>query len=136
MAVETKGAEGFPWVAEALKDLNQEPDDINERPCLVTFMDKDCCSSEKREKVIQMLQPLAKEYRQMVSFFYVKEAGEVSSQIRAMIGQEDCPLLAIVDIPDNGGYYLSESKEISEAAVRALVDGFANKQIERKQMVA
>lgn len=136
MAVETKGAEGFPWVAEALKDLNQEPDDINERPCLVTFMDKDCCSSEKREKVIQILQPLAKEYRQTVSFFYVKEAGEVSSQIRAMIGQEDCPLLAIVDIPDNGGYYLSESKEISEAAVRALVDGFANKQIERKQMVA
>ena len=135
-AIESTGAEGYPWMPAALKDLNQEPDDINEKGCLVLFMDKDCCSAEAKQEKIAVLQEVAEQLRGTVSFFYATEAGDVSSQIRAMLQCDSCPLLSIVDIPDNGGYYIAESNEITVENVTAFVNGYLNKTIERKQMVA
>ena len=135
-AVESTGAAGYPWKPAALKNLNEEPDDINERPCLVTFMDKDCCSAEKKQGMVEMLAEVAEEFRDALSFFYVVEEGDVSNQIRGMIEGDGCPLVAIVDIPDNGGYYLAGSIDLTADNIRAFATGFVNKTLERKQMVA
>ena len=120
-AVKASGAEGFPWLPNAVKDLNLEPDDINAKPCLVFFMDKCGCSDEIKDAV---------------SIFYVRESGDVSTQIRGMLQNDACPLLAVVDIPDNGGYYIAESSELTPENVVSFVQGFVNKTIKRKQMVA
>ena len=132
--IESEGAAGYPWMPAALKDLNQQPDDINEKPCLVLFMDKDCSVEVKQEK-IALLTEVAEQMRGTVSFFYATEAGDVSNQIRSMLQSDVCPLLSIVDIPDNGGYYLAESNEITVENVRAFVNGYLSKSLERKQMV-
>ena len=60
-AVKASGAEGVPWLPNAVKDLNLEPDDINAKPCLVFFMDKCGCSDEVKEQKIETL--LAEETR-------------------------------------------------------------------------
>lgn len=135
-AVENSGAAGFPWKPAALKNLNEEPDDINERPCLIAFMDKDCCSAEKKQGVVEMLAEVAEEYREALSFFYVVEEGDVSNQIRGMIQGDGCPLVAIVDIPDNGGFYLAGEIEMTADSIRSFATAFVNKTLERKQMVA
>ena len=135
-AVESQGAEGYPWMPAALKDLNQEPDDINARPCFVAFMDKDCCSGEKKESAIAALLPIAEQYRNVLSFFYAKEEGDVSNQIRGMIQADTCPMICIVDIPDNGGYYVPEKNDLTTENVTEFINAFVNKTLERKQMVA
>lgn len=134
-AVESQGAEGYPWMPAALKDLNLEPDDINAKACFVAFMDKDCCSAEKKESVIADLSTIAEQYRNVLSFFYVKEEGDVSNQIRGMIQADTCPLMSIVDIPDNGGYYLPEKNEMTVENITEFINAFVNKTLERKQMV-
>ena len=45
-------------------------------------------------------------------------------------------LSSIMDIVDNGGYYIAESGEITGDVIDAFVRGYLNKEIERKQMVA
>lgn len=135
-AIESTGAEGYPWMPAALKDLNQEPDDINEKGCLVLFMDKDCCSAEAKQEKIAVLQEVAEQLRGTVSFFYATEAGDVSSQIRGMLQLTESPLLAIVNIPDNGGYYVAESAAVTAENIKGFVQGFASGSVERKQMVA
>lgn len=135
-AIESTGAEGYPWIPAAVKDLNQEPDDINEKPCVVVFMEGDCYTEEQKEQTIQSMNAVAEQFRGSVSFFYAKESGDVSNQIRAMIQSEKTPLLSIVDIVDNGGYYIAESGEITGEVIDAFVRGYLNKEIERKQMVA
>lgn len=134
-AVESTGAEGFPWIPASVKNLNEEPDDINEKPCLVLFMDKDCCDGACKDDKIAVLNEVGEQFRGSVSFFYVKEKGDVSDQIRGMIQSDECPLLSIVDIADNGGYYLCESNEVSVENISAFVNGYLSKTIERKQMV-
>lgn len=135
-AVKASGAEGFPWLPNAVKDLNLEPDDINAKPCLVFFMDKCGCPDDVKEQKIEALSAVADQIKDAVSIFYVRESGDVSNQIRGMLQNDACPLLAIVDIPDNGGYYIAESAELTPENIVAFVQGFANKTIERKQMVA
>ena len=135
-AVESQGAEGYPWMPAALKDLNQEPDDINARPCFVAFMYKVCCSGEKKESAIAALLPIAEQYRNVLSFFYAKEEGDVSNQIRGMIQADTCPMICIVDIPDNGGYYVPEKNDLTTENVTEFINAFVNKTLERKQMVA
>ena len=135
-AVESTGAEGYPWLPAAVKNLNEEPDDINEKPCLILFMDKDCCDGDCKTEKIAILSEVAEAMRGSVSFFYAREKGDVSDQIRGMIQNDDCPLLSIVDIVDNGGYYIAESNEISVENITSFVNGYLNKTLERKQMVA
>ena len=133
-AVKTTGVEGFPWLPSTVKDLNQEPDDINAKPCLVVFMEK--CEEAEKDAKIEVLNEIADQIKDVVSIFYVRESGDVSNQIRGLIQNETSPLLAIIDIPDNGGFYLSESADATSDNIIALVQGFANKTVERKQMTA
>ena len=133
-AVKATGVEGFPWLPSAVKDLNQEPDDINAKPCLVVFMEK--CEEAEKDRKIDILTEVADQIKDVVSIFYVRENGDVSNQIRGLIQNETSPLLSIIDIPDNGGYYLSESPDATTENIISLVQGFANKTVERKQMTA
>ena len=133
-SVKTTGIEGYPWLPSDVKDLNQEPDDINAKPCLVLFMEE--ASEEEKAANIEVLTQAADAIKNYVSVFYATEHGDVSEQIRGMLKVTETPLLSIVDIPDNGGYYLCEKKECSVENVVDFVNGFVNHTVERKQMVA
>ena len=99
-------------------------------------MDGDCCDDAKKDAVVETLNQIAEQIMGEVSIFYVREAGDVSSQIRGMIQQTECPLLSIVDIPDEGGYYLAPSNEMTAENILSFVTGVVNGSVERKQMVA
>ena len=133
-AVKSTGAVGFPWLPSTVKDLNEEPDDINAQACLTLFLEN--CDEATKEAKIAILNEIADQIKDVVSIFYVKENGDVSEQIRGMIGSQESPLLSIVNIPDNGGYYISDAAEITAESILAFVQGFAEGTIERKQMVA
>ena len=53
-----------------------------------------------------------------------------------MLNLTESPLLTIVDIPDEGGYYVANTPEMTAENIVSFVQGFASKTIERKQMIA
>ena len=72
-----------------------------------------------------------------ILFFYAKAAGGPTGQIRKL-AQMGAPgayaQMALLDIPDNGGYYSSEATEVTVDTVTAFLDAFKAKALERQQM--
>ncbi|KAK8810590.1 hypothetical protein WA158_007165 [Blastocystis sp. Blastoise] len=131
----------YPWMPKACYDLNAEPDGINNGPCLILLNEYDCCSQEVKQKNAEVINAcgeiaLQKGEATKLCYFYAVNDGEVSQQIRGFIKSQECPMFLIVDLPDNGGYYLPTSQEITQENIRAFVQKFLLHKAERLQMSA
>merc|ERR1712061_420851 len=112
---------------------------------------------------IEAVSPIAKEYVEKdgaeMLFFVAKNESGVSSQVRSMCGLEsasksskqdvsptkkpklvhtvssDTPTLVLMDIPDDGGYYIGRmSKELDGSGVKQMIQDWKDKKLERKQL--
>ena len=138
---DANAVESFPWVPKPVYNLNTEPDGINNGACLILLADSDAISPEDKAKYIEVMTQagsisLEKGEYNKLAYFYADVNGDVSAQIRGFIKLEDAPMFVIVDLPDNGGYYLPASQEISVENIRKFVTSFFQKKIERLQMTA
>jgi len=160
--VPSAAAVDFPWPPQAIGDI-ESPDDINETPTLVLFLDS--CSKDVQDKIIKLISPIAEEYMKQdppeLLFFASRTNGAVAAQIRGMCGIEssaqsfkkessptagegpklirtissDTPTLALLDIPDEGGYYVGKmAKELDGSGVRKFIADYKDKKLERKQL--
>lgn len=153
-------AAGFPWAPPAIADLSN-PDGINETPAICLMLES--CDPETQKKYIDAVTPIAEEYAKQdepeLIFFAAKEPGGVAGQIRGMCGigsadvvassdqspdsapkivrtiSDDTPTVILMDIPDDGGYYVGRmAKEFDGSGVKAMIEGWKAKTLERKQL--
>ena len=64
-------------------------------------------------------------------------AGGVTEQIRQLtkLGSPTAkPAMCILDIPDEGGYYVSPAAEITEETVKGFLEAYKAKALERLQL--
>mmetsp|Transcript_52676 Transcript_52676/g.105754 ORF Transcript_52676/g.105754 Transcript_52676/m.105754 type:complete len:419 (-) Transcript_52676:37-1293(-) len=134
----------MPWFPKPVSNLKQGPGDINEVTTLLLF----CESSEASEKKAfeDMLTNIAEDCISKakaagedpeLAFIIVTEGEELAERIRGMVGLEGAkePRLVMMDIPDNGGYYLSAAgASVSADSVKAFMGDYAAKKLERKQL--
>merc|ERR1712039_923079 len=153
-------ASTFPWLPPPIANL-ESPDGINETPSMLLMLES--CLPEVQAKIIEAVSPIAKEYAEKdepeMLFFVAKDESGVSSQVRGMCGLEsasksskqdvsptdgpklvrtvssDTPTLLLMDIPDNGGYYIGRmSKELDGSGVKQMIQDWKDKKLERKQL--
>jgi hypothetical protein len=72
-------------------------------------------------------------------FFYTCKSNPVVSQIRNLCKLPKSEVasgisMVILNIPDNGGYYVNSSKEVTQESVGNFISGFLNGTLERKQL--
>ena len=71
-------------------------------------------------------------------FFYAPSAGGPTGQIRKLtkLGEPKTgvPQLVLLDIPDSGGFYVSDATEVSADTVSAFLDAYKAGALERKQL--
>merc|ERR1711907_794548 len=71
-------------------------------------------------------------------FITGKEEGNIAGQIRKLCKLDttpgEKPIMLMLDIPDNGGFYVNESSEITEAAVKDFIQAYTNKTLTRQQL--
>ena len=68
---------------------------------------------------------------------YAKANGTVSEHVRKLTKLGDPsvkPSLLILDIPDNGGYYVKQDTEVTVATVKAFVQLYRQRRLERQQL--
>merc|ERR1711918_56758 len=86
------------------------PDGINEETCVCVLADG--CSKAVQQQALDELTPLAeacKSNGDELLFFIAKNGEGPVGQLRKLTGLsevKDTPQLLILDIPDNGGYYV------------------------------
>lgn len=128
--------EGFPWVPPAAGDLNVDPSGINERPAVIALLAGVPAAEESIAAVTKVAEATrASKGADAPLFFYERDVGRVSEQIRGLTSMaEKKAQLMLLNIPDNGGFYVSEATEITADTVTAFVEAFAAGALTRRQL--
>jgi len=138
VSMDPEGKE-FPWLPKPITDMAVEnPEGINEEATLVVLLEG--CEEPVRSAAVAVLEEVAKERKaagEEMLFMYASRQGRVCDQIRqlAKVGSPDKnPKLLLLDIPDEGGYYLSPATTVTKDTLTTFIEGFKAKVVERKQL--
>lgn len=129
----------FPWAKLSVRDVNQDPEGIDEMPSLVVCMEKGFSKDIQEEKVEKILKVVAdeKKYKQKFNFFVACESEGLSERVREECSLGDCEegkmSIVLMDIEDKGAYYAFEG-ELTVENVVTFLDDYENKNLTRKQM--
>jgi len=137
VVADPSGAE-FPWFPKALADMTEGPDGINETTALCLMMEG--CAADVSAAAVAAVTPLAeaaKAAKEDFLFFYAAKSEGPTAQVRQLCGLGEPsakPQMVILDIPDNGGYYVSPATEVTAETVSGFLDAFKAGALERKQL--
>eukprot|EP00966_Prymnesium_polylepis_P244461 5654284-Prymnesium_polylepis.1 len=131
-----KGLE-FPWYPKPVADL-ASPEGINEETCLCLMLEG-CAESVKAAAVAELTR-LAEESKaadvELLFFTATSSVGAVP-QVRKLAGVEavsDQPQLLLIDIPDDGGFYVAEPAPLTYESAKAFLAAYKAGSLERKQL--
>ncbi|GMI52462.1 hypothetical protein TeGR_g14590 [Tetraparma gracilis] len=128
----------FPWHPKPFADLAKTVEcngsDINESPAIIVFAES--ADDDEQKEIVAAVKAVAEKEKEKKGenlFFFATQAGGVVDRVRQLTGIEgkkDEVIMIKLDIPDNGGYYVSDVKDITEASITA----FMNSPGERVQL--
>jgi len=122
------------WLPQPFNNVNDDPSDLNEETCVIA-MGANAKSAEALKVVaMEHYEKAGKDMAAMKYRFFDGPDGDVMPQIRALTKLSDGKdYLVIFDIPDDGGFYVTEPKETAEG-VKAYLADYEAKKLERKQL--
>jgi len=143
VSADPEGA-NFPWHPKPVTDLAESADGINEEVAFCLMMEG--CSNETQATLTAALTEVAemeaKAYKEnpdggKVLFFSATKAGEgPTDQIRKLtkLGEPtDKAQLLILDIPDEGGFYVQKG-QVEVDGIAAFLQGYKEKALMRQQL--
>jgi len=132
------GAE-FPWYPKPVNDMVADgPGDINETLTLCVMMEG--CAKEAVDAAVAVLTPIAEASKaagEETVFLYAGATGGPTEQIRKLtkMGPPTAtPQMMLMDIPDEGGYYVSPATEVTPDTVGSFLEMYKAGGLERKQL--
>jgi len=132
--------EQFPWAPLPLNNLSAGKglSSINEELSLCALLDS--CDAAAAAAAKEVLTPIAEAHKgagESTCFFYAPSAEGPVDQIRKLTKLPAKPneaTLVLLDIPDNGGYYVSPATSVTAEAVTAFLEGYKAGALERQQL--
>lgn len=141
----------FPWYPKPVPDLPMAGNAINKTAFVLMLCE--AVSEEGKTAAVAAAEPLAKKFlaeakakgedKPEVAFGIAKVSDGMTSRIRDMTGlpklspdtnEELPPKLILINIPDNGGYYIGAEGDLTAATIEAFVSDFQAGKLERKQL--
>ena len=129
----------FPWWPKALVNMTTDgPEGINEETSLCVMLEGcDEATTKAAQAALETLAEASKKAGDSLLFFFAPKTGGVTDQIRQLtkLGAPTAkPAMVLVDIPDEGGYYVSPATEITEETVKGFLEAYKAKALERLQL--
>lgn len=134
----------FPWTPPLVGSL-EAPEGIEETPSVCIFMEM--VSPEQQKDMISQMEHVAEKYvasakatgeEPEFKFFCAKTSEGPVSRIRAMCeiasDAATAPQMLLLDLSDNGAFYKSEEKEITETNIEAFIKSYQSKTCKRQQL--
>jgi len=134
-----EGAE-YPWHPPLVRDLGQgNPGRLNELPSLVLLCE--AATSEQQQEALKEMTNLATAWSQESEKefgFFIASSGPMAARVRELcqLPSDGAPQLLLVDIPDNGGFYLGPAlhQALEEQGMRSTLKDYSAKTLDRKQL--
>jgi len=149
--VEAVAAQGWapPAVGNMAEGAEAAGTSINDCPSIVVMCEGADAATQK--SVEEALEPLAKKYIEEAKatgddpkyIFLIAKGGGPIEQLKALTKKDagdaiaaagTKPVMLLFDIPDNGGFYLSSSNDISSASVEAFLRSKEDGEVQRMQL--
>lgn len=128
----------FPFWPSALNST-EEPEGIEDDLALCVLLEG--CDDETTAAAKAVLEPFAAEAKKVKDktlFFYGPSEGGIAASIREMTKVGDAtptPKMVLLDIPDEGGYYVSDATKVTKETLTAFLDAYKAKSLTRQQLV-
>jgi nucleoredoxin len=134
----------LPWHPKPVRNFKNGPGDINETPTLVVMCEE--ASKDDQAAIQQALEPIAARYIEEAKrsgddselcFIMGTESGELVDKVRGLVGlsAEKGTRMILIDIPDNGGYYVAEAgAQVITSSVEEFLASYKAGTLERKQL--
>jgi len=121
------------WLPQPFNDVNDDPSDLNAEQCLLA-MGGEASMVEAVKAVAQEHYAAAgKELGDMEIRFFTAPKGDVGDQLYNLTKLEGNKLV-MLDIPNNGAYYVCESATMDASVVRNFIADVKSGKAERKQL--
>lgn len=113
----------FPYLPKPYGDLNHTPSDINDHRCIIVFHEGG--DDEEQEDVVDAIKAASAQYPDLI-MYWATTVSQVTQSVRGALtlgAITPNPILILLDIPDNGGYYVCENKgEITDEVICQFVE--------------
>lgn len=129
--------EEFPWRPKALNDMASGADGLNDEACVCVMMEGAPAESQAAlAAAMGVVAEAAKAAGGEELYFVARAAGQVADQVRKLtkLGEAGAaPQLVILDIPDEGGFYVYEGT-VDADSVASFVAKHKAGGLERQQL--
>jgi len=111
----------FPFLKKPYGDLDASGgEDINDKKCLVVFHENG--DDDEQQEVVDVVKAVAEERNDGddVSYYWCTNPKGLGERVRAAIKTTDIgddPLVVLLDIPDQGGFYVSKESDFSKESL-------------------
>jgi len=135
IAQDPKG-ENLPlgWLPQPFNDVNDDPSDLNEETCVIALGGDELMTAAVRTVAEEYYAQAGKDIEAMPYRFFKGPDGEVVSQVRNLTKIQERSMLLLLDIPDDGGFYVCQKDASTPEAVRELLSDYKAKKLERQQL--
>jgi len=124
------------WLPEPPKpfnDVNDDPSPLNEERCVIALGDSKAMHAAVEAVANEYFTAAGQDVEKMPMRFFKGPAGGVTAQLRRLTQIEDDNRLIILDIPEDGAFYICDSDAATPEAVKAFItaEGLERKQLRR-----
>lgn len=131
--IESEDFSDFPFPPKPYQDLSTGADGINEYKSLIVFCENE--DDDEQNEIAGMVKAVAEKMKDTdTRFFYATQPGGAVPAVRRVLKIQDKlddVIMALLDIPDNGGYYMSDETELTQEKI----EQFLASPGERKQLL-
>merc|ERR1719210_1021711 len=122
----------FPqgWLPQPFNDVNDDPSDLNKEACVIALGGDEAMCSAVKIVAEEYYTQAGKDIAEMPFRFFSGPDGSVVSQVRTLTKTNGAKLL-LLDIPDDGGFYVCHSDVSNPEVVREFLEDYKAKKLER-----
>jgi len=135
VAQDPKG-ENLPlgWLPQPFNDVNDDPSDLNGETCLIALGGDGAITAAVKTVAEEYYAQAGKDIDAMSFRFFKGPDGGVVSQVRNLTKIQESSALLLLDIPDDGGFYVCQKDASTPEAVREFLSEYKAKKLERQQL--
>merc|ERR1719321_2088739 len=125
IAEDPKG-ENLPagWLPQPFNDCNDDPSDLNGETCLIALGGDEAMAAAVKAVAEEYHAQAGKDIDAMPFRFFKGPDGGVVGQLRKLTGIEQGSELLLLDIPDDGGFYVCKKDANTADGVREFLNDY------------
>jgi len=122
------------WLPQPFNDVNDDPSDLNSETCVIALGGDEAMTAAVKIVAEEYYAQAGKDIDAMPFRFFKGPDGDVVSQVRNLTKIQESSSLLLLDIPDDGGFYVCQKDASTPEAVREFLSEYKAKKLERQQL--